>query len=203
MNTTTPVYDTNSPDAPIPELVEPPKWPKVIGIISIVWGVLSVGCIGCGVIGLMVPMMFGSSMSQAFPDGMPPMMTQGPDIWMIALFVVGAVTAAFLIAAGATMLARKYAARWMHLVWAVVTILSTFGSTAMQVKMQQETKQWIRDNPNTEYAKQQAQFAGMGEMIGMVVGLALGLGYPIFCCVWFGLVKKDPEEYSRGIEQLV
>lgn len=200
---------TNDPDPVVnqpalePEFVEPPRWPKTVGIISVGWGILSLGCLGCAVVGLLVPSFFSGAMAQQFPDGLPPQMTQGPSIAIVALLAVSVALAALLIAAGAVLLARRPAARWLHLAWAVAAILGTFASTAMQVKQSQDTRQWIRDHPNTKFAQQQAQFGSIGETIGIGVGLLFGLGYPIFCCVWFGFVKKNPEEYSRGIEQLM
>lgn len=186
-----------------PEFVDPPSWPKVIGIISTVWGVLNIGCIGCGVVGMLMPSMMSGMMAEQFPDGMPPQVTQGPSIGMLALFAFGFLLCLLLITAGVTLLTRKYAARILHLIWAVAAVLSTFGSFYFQVTQQQEVRQWIRDHPNTKFAQQQAAFGSIGEVIGWTLGIALGLGYPAFCGVWFGLVKKKPEEYTRGIEQLM
>jgi hypothetical protein len=197
---------TQFPDSvnPIePEFAEPPKWPKVIGIISIVWGVLTLGCLGCGVVGILMPMMAGSAMSDAFPDGMPPQMTQGPSVIMIVLLAIGFLLSLLLITAGAVLLTRKPAARWLHLVWAGASVLSTFGSMAMQMRQQQDMRQWIRDHPDTKFAQQQKAFGGIGEIVGWGVTLVFGLGYPVFCCVWFGMVKKEPEEYTKGVEQLM
>lgn len=192
-----------SPDVLEPEFHEPPSWPKVVGIISMAWGVLNVGCLGCGVVGMFMPVLFADQIAQQFNDGMPPAMTRGPSVALIALMVVSVLMAVFLIAAGVVLLMRRYAARMMHLVWAGVTVLLTFGSIAMQMGQQQETREWIRQNPNTKFAQQQAQFGGMGEMIGWGIGLVMGLGYPAFCFVFFGVMKKNREEYSRGLDQLV
>lgn len=189
-----------------PEFTEPPKWPKVIGIISVVWGVVNIGCLGCGLFGMFTPVIFGKAMAEQFPDGMPPQMTQGPSVSMLALFISGFALVALLIAAGATLLMRKYVSRHLHLVWVALAVLSAFWSAYLNIGQSQQTKQWLRDNPNTKFAQAQAQsasFAGIAEIAGWGIGLAIGLGYPIFCGVWFGMVKKNPEEYTRGVEQLM
>lgn len=187
-----------------PEFTEPPKWPKVIGIISIVWGVLNIGCLGCGLFGVFSPVIFGKAIAEQFPDGMPPQMTQGPSVSMLALLGTGFLLVFLLIAAGVALLMRKYVARHLHLIWVVCAILSAFWSSYVQIGQSQQTKQWLRDNPNTKFAQaQNSSFAGVAEIAGWGIGLAIGLGYPIFCGVWFGMVKKTPEEYTRGVEQLM
>lgn len=197
-----PTADTvTSPDDP--QFAEPPKWPKVVGIISLVWGILNIGCVGCLIIGTLMPMMFTKEMEQQFPDGLPPQIANGPTMLTWVLIGVGVFLAAWLVVAGITLLTRKYAARALHLIWAVASALSAFVSMYNQMGQQQELHQWMRDHPNSKFAQQQASFGSIGEIVSWVVGLGVGLGYPIFCGVWFGAVKKKPEEYSRGVEQLM
>ncbi len=190
-----------SPDDP--QFAEPPKWPKVVGIISVVWGVINFGCVGCGMLFSFWGSMFSKQMEEAFPDGVPPQLSQGPSVFLLALMGAGAVMALWLVVAGIVLLTRKYAARMLHLSWVGVSVVLSFVSMYNQMSQQQAMHQWIRDHPNSKFAQNQAAFGGIGEIVGWVVGLGIGLGYPIFCGVWFGFVKKNPEEYTRGVEQLM
>ncbi len=196
--------DTVTPIADAPQFLEPPKWPKVVGIISVAWGVISIGCAGCGLAGAASGSFMGDMMKQQFDDGLPPQFTQGVSVVMIAASAVSAVVAVLLIAAGCVLLARKYAARILHLAWVAAAVLSALWGTYIQLGISQETKQWVRDNPNTKFAQAQNQSgAGVLEAAGWALGLAVSLGYPIFCGVWFGFVKTKPEEYTQGVEQLM
>lgn len=66
---------------------EPPSWPKVIGIISIVWGSLGVICNACG--------LFGQMAGDAFVNMAPPeqreqlkaQMAQSSSVGQMAVYV--------------------------------------------------------------------------------------------------------------------
>lgn len=109
-----------------------------------------------------------------------------------------------LLGAGVALVMRKYVARPLHLVWVALAVLSACWSMYLQIGQSQQTKQWVRDNPSSKFAQAQNQGAsGLVEVGAWIIGLAVGLGYPTFCGIWFGLVKKKPEEYTRGVEQLM
>ena len=177
---------------------EPPAWPKVIGIISAVWGGLGLGCLGCGVFGVLSPTLFQSGMQQAFPDGMPPVLTQ-PPLVMYASFGVSAVVTLFLLLAGIVLILRKPIARPMHLVYALIGMLSAALGLYVQYVYQSEITQWVKQNPDTAYAQRQGG-AGIGQTIGIVVGIVFGFAWPVFCLLWFTVVKPRSEAIAEGAE---
>ncbi len=181
--------------------LEAPIWPKPIGVISIVWGTVNIGCMGCGVAGLLMPMFMGSSMQQAFPDGMPPTLMNPPiTIWVNYLLGLG--LALVLIGSGIVLLLRKPIARPMHLAYAAVGLVLTVFGLYSGWQMQSEINAWCQQHPDTAWAKQSGA-SGAFQWIGLAIGIVLGLGWPIFLLVWFGLVKRDSQEIARGVETLV
>ncbi len=181
--------------------VEAPIWPKPIGVVGIIWGTVNIGCMGCGAIGLMMPMFMGSSMQQAFPDGMPPTLMNPPlTIWLN--YLVGLGLALLLIASGIVLLLRKPVARPMHLVYATIAVIATIFGLYAGWQMQAEINAWCQQHPDTAYAKQAAA-SGIFQWVGLGLGIVLGLGWPVFLLIWFGLVKRDSQEIARGVETLV
>ncbi len=194
-----PLYvDRDSGGSDEMDFVDPPGWPKPIGIIDIIWGVINIGCTGCG-IGMQV--LFSGMMNQAFPDGVPPIM-QNPPILNYVAAAIGAVVAILLIVAGAVLLGRKAIARPLHLVYGVLAVLSIVLSAYIQLQVQQEIAEWVQQNPDTAFAQQQSQGGAIGALIGVIVTLLFGI-WPVFCLVWFGVIKRDASEIERGAEQLV
>jgi uncharacterized membrane protein len=182
------------------DFVEPPRWPKTVGVISIVWGSLGLCCnVVFGAFMAFQPALMKMAQDGGqFTDGLPPSMTQ-VSIPMMVLAALGLLLSIVLIVAGSTLAARNPAARTMHLAYAVLAVLLVAVSTYMQLSMQTELAQWVRDNPNTMFAQQQSQQAAM-RYVGPALGILIGMAWPAFCLIWFGLVKKDPKEIARGLE---
>lgn len=180
------------------ELRDAPGWPKVLGIASIAWGAVSLGCVGCGSVGQLMSSIFAPQMAQAFPDGMPPVMTNPPMlIWVNYAF--GGVIALLLLIAGIMLVMRNWSARVMHIVYAVLAILNTSWGISLSLQYQNAVDKWCRENPGTQFAQQNAG-GGAIQLVLMVVFVVLGLGWPLFCLVWFGLVKKSRESMTGGME---
>src|SRR5262245_6912929 len=100
-----------------PEMLDPPgelpRWPKTIGITSIVIGGLYVCCGACGLIQLVRG-------PQQMPEGVSP--PPQPPPLSAAMQVVGFLLAIVLLAAGVLLLNRKEAGRWLHLIYAIIAI---------------------------------------------------------------------------------
>lgn len=181
--------------------LEAPVWPKVVGVTSIVWAALNTGCMGCGMAGLLMTSLMGSSMQNAFPDGMPPTL-QHPPITIWVNYVLGFGLALFLITSGIVLLLRKPIARPMHLLYGgTAIVLATVGILAGW-QMQSEINEWCQLHPDTAYAKQAVSGQAF-QWIGLAIGAVLGFGWPTFCLIWFGAVKRDSQEIARGVEMLV
>jgi len=184
-------------------LPDPPSWPKLVGTTSILWGALNLTCAGCGVIGILSPILMGSMMQTAFPDGMPPALQNPPVlIWFDLAF--GAMVSLLLVGAGILLLLRKPVARPLHLLYALLALISGVIGIFLQLSVQAEIAQWVRDNPNTKYAQQQAA-ASTSVITSLVLGFSilLAFAWPLFCLVWFAAIKKDATEISRGAHTLV
>lgn len=176
----------------------PPGWPKTVGIISIVLGALNFTCAGVGAGWQFVQPGFMRNLDQQMQGGVPPALLSTNPM-LVAAGIAGVVWSAFLIVAGAVTVARKPIGRWLHLVYAVVAIVLTAWGVKVQLDYQAQIAEWIRQNPDSQFAQQAG--AGTGSLIALVVGIALGLAWPLFCLVWFGLVKRSAESMTGGVEE--
>lgn len=177
---------------------EPPAWPKVIGIISIVLAALGLVCGGCGIVQNFAAVAQGGAQVQT-PSGQ---MLQLPPPPMLAniIMVVGWLWGILLLIAGIQTLRRAFSGRMLHLVYAGVSILISIVNILVTWSYIQATIQALSADP------QMAQMSGFitGAMYGSVcVGLVFGMGYPVFLLIWFGLIKKRPEDMGPPPQELV
>ncbi|MBL8763217.1 MAG: hypothetical protein JNM07_02980 [Phycisphaerae bacterium] len=175
-------------EALIPD--DPPGWPKVVGIISICWSVLGLTCIGCGVIGMFVPVMMKESMEKAMEGPMPAAMQ--PSIHQFVQLGSGAAWTVLLMVAGIMCVMRRPAARPLHLLYAVGSFVLAAMSVWFTLQQQQAMNDWAAQNPGTKWADQINQGKSF-QWIGLAIGVALSSIWPVFCIVWFGLVKRSAE----------
>lgn len=173
---------------------EPPAWPKVVGIISIIWAVLSLGCGGCGVL------MMGVTLGGAF-DNLSPELGPMPDVMKpgVASLITGAASlgwAGLLLAAGIMTLRRRPVGRPLHLAWAAGAILLTIVGLYMQWEQMQRLQAFVQQNPDNPWVKAQGSGQNVGQYIGLGVGIVLGFAWPLFTLVWFGVVKRRPEDFG-------
>lgn len=181
---------------------EPPAWPKVVGIISIVWASLGIVCNLCGVA--------GSAFQGAFLNMMPPeqqeqmraQMAAGQSPLVLGTYVLGSVLAVELLVAGIATVRRRPIGRLLHLAYGaagvLLVLLSTFATwSAMQAQLA------TMQQGASEVAKQQAAAMQGGMMFGMAFGVCIGLAYPAFCLVWFGVMGKRPEAGAMPQDPLV
>jgi hypothetical protein len=169
-------------------LQEPPGWPKVVGIVSIVWGGLSLLCGVCGIGwgGIIAPRMLPPE--QAVPPGLfvSPM--------QMVLGAIGFIFQIALIVGGVATVGRKPAGRTLHLVYASASVVLFVIGIPLAFQQQAVMKQWAIDNPAHPIAKgMTGPGAGVGQIVGWAFGAVFGLGWPMFCLIWFGLCRKRPE----------
>ncbi len=175
-----------------------PRWPKVVGIISIVWG--SIGLI-CNGLGLASSFLFAGMMKSAAEQmngGMPPQITEiNPMI--LLMYGVGLVWTILLIVAGAVTVARKPAGRPIHLFWSISNLLIAGWGIFLSVSMQNAIAQWVRDNPTADFSQ---NYSPMQGMVGLALGIVLGFAWPLFILVWFLFVKRSNADLAEGVEEL-
>lgn len=168
---------------------ERPSWPKVVGIVSILWGALGLVCNGCGVASpLLVGMIPENPQMGPMPDVLKPGLAQ------LVLAGIGLGMSVVLIIAGVATLQRQKAGRTLHLVWSGVNLVLLVVGIAMTFSVMGEQVAWVKDNPDNPWAK---QYSAFGTYIAIAVSVILGGGWPVFCLIWFGLVKKTHESMLR------
>ncbi len=180
---------------------EAPTWPKVVGISSISWAVVNLGCVGCGFAGLLIPSIMSNAMQQAYPDGMPPTYSHPPVEFFITM-AFGVVMSFILICAGIMLLLRKPSAKMMHIVYGIGGIISGIVGTYVHMAFQAEINEWIQQNPDTAFAKKAVAGQALQQAM-LIVAIVVAFAWPTFCLIWFGAVKKDAQEIARGVETLV
>ncbi len=182
------------------DLNEAPRWPKVVGIISVVWGGIGLTCGGCG---MGTPAIMGFLMgSQLNGAPLPPLWTFGPLDYVLG--VLGIVMAIVLVVAGVQTILRRRLGRALHLVYAVVVLPMIVVSALNGFSKQSAMAQWAKDYPDNEFA-QRINAGGPDQMIELVVGVAMILFfmlYPLFCLIWFGLIKNKHEQMTGGVEEV-
>lgn len=196
----------NSPvDRPLPpaepadQIPDPPSWTKPIGIASLSFAGLSLTCLGCGGVGLLMPILFASGMQQQFPDGLPPQITTPQPLFITSLSV-GFVLQLLLVFAGSMLLLRKANARVLHLLYGVLGVLSFAFGAWVSVEHQVAITEWCKANPNTKFAQSQQASGMIGQIVGWTSAILTGLVWPVFSLVFFGVIKKDAREIERGRE---
>lgn len=165
--------------------VEPPGWTKTLGIFSIIFAALGLLCHGCGAT---IPLMVGF-----IP--MPPEMGPMPDVMkqpmiMSAVAGVNFLWSVLLLSAAIATMRRAAVGRSLHLVWAGGAVVLLLLGVALSIQFVGAQQAWKVANTDSPWAKQMGS-AGMGyAMVGVSVVFA-GF-WPVFCLVWFGLLKKSP-----------
>jgi hypothetical protein len=180
------------PDSDSGEL---PRWPKVVGTISIVWASLGLVCGGCGVVWLMAMPSFMKGAEQKFgpfPQELLPNPTQ------MLVMGVGFLWAILLRVAGITTVGRRGVGRPLHLVHACGALVLTVIGTVLQVKANGDIAAWLAANPTNEWAKQMnTPGSAIGRQVGLFFGVFLGFAWPLFCVVWFAPSKRGVELARR------
>lgn len=164
--------DVQIDDGPWPGL--PPKqsvWPKVIGIISTIWGGLGLVCLPVNIFMALRMQVPQANNPVTFPDWYMQFQTVG--------YVAGALFSTLLLAAGITLLQRKAVGRTLHLVYAIVSTAWLCLVTPILIVAFGQ-------------AKMDPRFQGMMTCV-MILVMVLGLVYPVFLLVWF-LRRKIREE---------
>src|SRR6185295_15653642 len=127
-----------------------------------------------------------SSVEKSMGPMPPPMI---PSLPQVALAGVGLVWACVLMAAGIACVGRRRVGRTLHLVYAV-SIATTIVGLSLVVMQQRELADWYAKNPSSEWTKKQSS---VGSSIGLGCGVVLGMGWPLFCLVWFLPRGRTPD----------
>ncbi|MEM0983272.1 MAG: hypothetical protein AAGI17_04915 [Planctomycetota bacterium] len=172
-----------------------PGWPKAIGVISIILGLLSIvlGSLGMVFSWFVLPGLVESQLNGA---PLPPNMQMSPA--MLAYATASALVNLLLVTAGVQTFCRRGVGRTMHLAYAVLLSITTIGGTYFQYQLARETLAWAQDYPDNPIAQQASAGGEVGQLIGLLAGSALSLAWPVFCIIWFGMVKRDADAMRGG-----
>ncbi len=183
---------------------EPPSWPKVIGIISIVWAALGLTCMGCMTVGIVMQDFSSQMMANAKgPNGesippMPDVMKSGALEW--AQMTVGFILAAVLLVAGIQLVRRNPIARLLHLAYSASSIVVTLAGLYPGLMKQRKIAEWAAQNPDNFWATAQQQNAAFAQ-IAIAIAVVVGMAYPIFLLVWFGGMKRNSQAIAEGLQR--
>ena len=179
------------------DLAAPPRWPKVIGIISIVWGALGIVCTGGGTA---MSALSGRLVQSAGLKGPLPPMVTNPSMMIYVAGALSVMLAAYLIVCGSFTAARKPVGRKLHLIYCVLAILIAAWGISLQIQNQNELAEWVRQHPDAQFSQtQKSGFAAIGRLVGILFGVIVSFAWPVFLLVWFGMVKKKPEQMTGGV----
>lgn len=179
--------------------LERPKWPKVVGIISIILASLGLVCGGLGTVwGIVAPGFIETALGEdgiPVPDGMKMHLTD------YVIVIVGMGLSVVLLLAGIAAVSYRPTTRVMHLIYGGASIPMTVWSYLNQSAKQANIADWAKNYPDNEIAQGiNQQSNGGGQLIGLALMLLLGFGIPLFYLIWFGLVKTKPEQITGGDE---
>ncbi len=178
------------------DAVEPPGWPKAVGITSIVLGAIFVGCIGCSIVGGVIGQSFMPPEMQADP---PP---SGITPLSMVAFAIGVVCDVVLIIAGAMTVSRRIVGRYLHLLYSALTILAFPLTVWLQMDHNAAMQAYMSRHP--EMAKMPGMSFSTGPtalIVGIAIAAVIGLSYPLFLLIWFGLVKKTQQSMTGNVER--
>lgn len=186
-----------SPDLFDPALSsESPIWPKPIGILSIVFGSLGLVCNGCGGVSLLAQpflMSFGEEQFGPAPDVFKPLLGQ------VVLLPIALILSIVLLFAGIMLLGRKPASRTLHLLYAWLSVPLAVAGTYFGYKQITRLVEWKSANPSNGWA---SQVDPNVQLTFLVVGVFIGLAWPLFVLVWFGLIKRNASDMGTAREVL-
>ena len=176
-----PAVPPTTPGA-LPQMVPLSKWPKVLGIIAIIWG--AIGALGAawGLIGMNV-------MSGFMRNAPPQVLAQMERMrgWMITANAVNLPLALLLLLAGIGLCNRR---RWgvaTARTWAVLNMLLGTFSMAIGWHLQQVS---FQSNPTLAGG---GGFVRVIQVVGLVFGLAAGWAPPVFTLIWLSRAKIKAE----------
>lgn len=190
---TTPPQHVTPPRQPgeIGGMEDGPRWPKIIGIISIVLGIG--GCLG-GVWGFLTPMLM-----RKWAEHVPPEQAAAlgnVEAWGKWIAISSALTlliALVLLVAGIALVKRRRYAIKLTRIWAVSKMLFALVSTYVGYIIQQEQfEQMSQQNP----VLSGSPFVDIALVVGVAFGLVWGCAFPMFVLIWFSR-SKVKAEYSQ------
>jgi amino acid transporter len=173
------------------------NWPKIIGIIAIVFGAVASLF---GVLGLLAQLMV-DKLAEVVPDEQKEAMTasmqnQGMNILSTVLQLGAAV---LLIVGGVKLLGRKRSGVSICRAWAVLKILVVILASVISYSAVKAQMEMIQNDPELANAQMPQGFFDAAAGFGMACGALWGFALPVFMLIWFsrGKIKHEVAEWSE------
>ncbi len=193
----------NSPPVFHDEFRPQPTWPTLIGVLGCVWGGLTLLYNACCQLG-------GSIAGKAMVGLVPPEMQDQMKSQMaligpvdIVFMLVLTVISLLLLVAAITLLRRKPISVQLHLAYGAIAVVVLLAHIAWGVYRAGQVSQMMQQNTAAAGAQNpMGSFGNMSESMMIVLTVIMGvirLIYPVFCLIWFGVVKKNADLGSNEV----
>ncbi len=177
-----------------PAPAEPASWPKVLGVICIVFGGL--GMLG-GVWGIMSPL-FNEWLAALMPPEQQATMEAAakvnPHPVATSLFMLA--IAALLLAGGIGLVRRRGGAIGLLKAWAVIKILWVIVGTFLGLHASPELMEGVQKQMGSSPAPGMEAIMWASVVFGIVAGILWVCALPVFVLIWFGRRKIRNEVAS-------
>lgn len=183
---------------------QPSAWPKVIGVITIIFGSLAIlqGCVGA------VSSLFMSSLSAIVPAEQAAVYDAMEDLkpWMIIGAVLALGLGILLLVAGIGLVRRRAWSPTACMVWAGIKMVFVVGYTILGDMAQQAQfeamQEMMQQDPNMP-AAMPAMMGSFMQVFGVftiVLGILWGWALPVFLLIWFARskIKAEVAGWARG-----
>lgn len=185
--------------------VDEPRWPKVIGVLAIVFGSYGVLEHACGAASPMFMGMMNTMLAQAVPPGQEDLMKAQNDAmvpFVIPLVVTNVLllgSALLLVVGGIRLMGRQADARPMLLVYAGAELALTLGYLGLSWAMSEAIMTAVSESASAAGGVPPGMLGMIGMMsgvLGLVFGLAFYTPWPIFLIVW--MLRRPIVEQVRA-----
>lgn len=171
-------------------------WPKVIGIIAIVFGAL--GTLGA-VIGVMGQLMI-EQVSEMMPEAQQKMLAAQREwhTWLVFDQALRFIAAVLLIVAGAKLTGRAARSAQLMRVWAVLKLAVVALGTAVNYPVTKAQFETIQDDPKLGTAGVPSGFMDLISQFLLGCVALWGSALPVFVLIWFARRRIKSEVASWG-----
>lgn len=181
-----------------PSKKKEPKWPKVIGIIAIIFG--SLALLQTAVAPLMIPFSIKSTENAIAGDvDQKKLDTYFADLTSLSTLsaVSLGIVAIFLLVGGTLLLKKKKAAVPLLLIWAVLKMgFGCFFNYRNYLLMQTQFELMIPATGGGQEAEIVNSITTISSMVGMIFGSLWILAFPVFLLIWFS--RSKVREFVRS-----
>jgi len=182
-----------------------PFWPIAVGVVGLLLALPSLLLITAD---FLEPVLLSGLRAEVEAKGAPPPPTHEMTPARVGRGIVYAAANLLLVAAAIAALARLGVARGLHLAYALLGVVSAFASVWFQIHVNGQTEAWIARHGELPYDGPSERTWG-GAMrdqleIGrffVTIGFPLALAWPLFCIVFFGMLKRDPGTRRNGDDE--